>query len=407
MKSRVLATVAGIGSGLSGIVGTTATLYNSIGGVDEQSSETLVQVIYRTAGVFSAFQAFVTSNTGDVSTPVVLRKNGSDATQTVSIPAGTTGRYVDSVHSDTIVSGDALSVALRFANTTGQVYVSQLALIFQAATLTVKKHVNSGLNLNGAIIRYSPIDGQGQDAGSGEVNSQCRLTNNASWANLQIYASANNVNAATACTFRNNGADTPVVVSVPAATTGSFEDTTHSTTTTIGDLVDVKLDASASNTGSISITPFEAIEETSTNGKIHAMVLGDYWNTTSGQNPRYIAAECEDINDLEALIVQQALFPLTAQNMEINVIANPLTTSTLTMRKNGVAVNQIVSIPTTTTGWFQDATNVDRFVAADLMSMKLDASSSTGAGNLTTADINWLCAEGLAPNNFAVIFSHA
>lgn len=73
--------------------------------------------------------------------------------------------------------------------------------------------------------------------------------------------------------------------------------------------------------------------------------------------------------------------PGSASKMYISVTANDVGTSTLRLRKNSANGSQVVSIPASTTGKFQDAANFDTFLNGDLIGYQI----ITGAGgtNLT------------------------
>lgn len=76
----------------------------------------------------------------------------------------------------------------------------------------------------------------------------------------------------------------------------------------------------------------------------------------------------------------------TLSNLWINIKANSVNqTMTFTLRKNGVNVNQTVSIAANTTGTITDTTHTDAVVAADLVCLRF---TTTGTGSINPTIIS-------------------
>lgn len=87
----------------------------------------------------------------------------------------------------------------------------------------------------------------------------------------------------------------------------------------------------------------------------------------------------------------------TASKLGIMISANTIATgsgSTFTFRKNGANGNQTVSIPTSTTGYFEDTVDTDSIASGDLITSQF---SGGGTGTATSASIAIIEMMGATP----------
>lgn len=89
--------------------------------------EASAQCIIPIAGTFKNASLNINVNGSSVSVTATVRKNGSAGNQTVTIGAGSTGKFSDSTHTDAVVANDL--IALSF---------SQSATSFVAGTFTME-----------------------------------------------------------------------------------------------------------------------------------------------------------------------------------------------------------------------------------------------------------------------------
>src|SRR6185503_16392317 len=156
---------------------------------------------------------------------------------------------------------------------------------------------------------------------------------------------------ATTVGSRLNGAPGALTVSINAAATGQFEDTTHSDTVVADDLVDRYVTVgTGSGTFTASIyNDFETSDGTTQNvAGGPATILQNVTN--------YLALMGEAVNSVTTESDSQ---------QKAGVTCTLSASSTLTSRKNAGAGGQSVSITASTTGWFEDASNSDSIVATD------------------------------------------
>jgi len=89
-------------------------------------------------------------------------------------------------------------------------------------------------------------------ANATEANTQLALYDQSfTFRNLRVVVASNSISAATTLTLRDDGSDTSMTVSIPANTTGVFEDTTNHPVVAAGSLVNFKV---VGGTGGTSLT---------------------------------------------------------------------------------------------------------------------------------------------------------
>lgn len=98
-----------------------ATTYFAIVGkiVGTNATEANVQLKMRASGTLKKFRVFVSSNTHDATTTILIRKNGANGNQVVEYLTLATGQKEDLVNTDTFVDGDLISIELTTFATSG------------------------------------------------------------------------------------------------------------------------------------------------------------------------------------------------------------------------------------------------------------------------------------------------
>lgn len=190
-----------------------------------------------------------------------------------------------------------------------------------------------------------------------------------------------NDRGASSVTFRKNGADQSLAVSIGASTTGYFEDVSNSVSLTAGDKINYKLVTGAGGT-SYFIMGVGVMFEAS-GGKTIMVYTSSEMSTASASSTN----RCT-INPGTSIVSSETNTPFimrmigTARNLFICVMANArTTTTTYRVRKNSANGNGVVSVTSTATGEFEDTTNTDDFTATD--TLNLQRQTGTGTGTIT------------------------
>jgi hypothetical protein len=88
--------------------------YSSLGqGPNSANVEPGQKTRIKEAVTFSKLSIYVSASTTAGAAAAVIRKNGADGSQSVTIPAATTGWFTDATNSDTFAAGDDFSIATR------------------------------------------------------------------------------------------------------------------------------------------------------------------------------------------------------------------------------------------------------------------------------------------------------
>jgi hypothetical protein len=368
---------------------TAATEYWALGNgmLSKSATEANRQIVYRTAGTLSKLFVRLTANAATGSSTVTVRKNAADGNQTVSIGAGATGVFEDTVNTDAVASTDLLDYK-SVTGSGGALTISIMSTIFDATTNTVSRHlIADTTSLSFATIsvsRYNPLAGQGSSGVGAETSARTRIRDAGTLKNMQVYISANTSTVSTTVRSRKNGAAGNISVSIGSTATGLFEDTANTDTLAVGDDTNSEV-ATGTNAGlTLELIAFE-FETTSSNGVCVVGRPGAYLPGPSVTSYFPIGGALV-VGATEANTQVKARETFTFSDLTLLVTANTITaTSTLTFRVNGADGNQSVSIGSSATGTLSDATNTDVVAATDLVNTKI-VTGATGT-NITIRNI--------------------
>jgi hypothetical protein len=221
--------------------------------------------------------------------------------------------------------------------------------------------------------------------------------------NLRLNVSSNASATSTVITVRKNGADTALTITVPATTTGYFEDTTNSFTIASGDTLSYQIDKNDANNFQCYYMACDVLHETA---MAHLVTYGSSTKTSDGYYPScgdLISIASESADQVE----QQAPVAGTLKNLFAIVTTNTGTSTTdIYVRDNSANSIITVQVPATTTGTFEDTTNTDAVAAGDTFNYFLDETGTTNLilkclgmsiVNDATGSISYICA-GTAAN---------
>lgn len=190
--------------------------------------------------VFSHLSTYIYFNSADAAVVFKFRKNGADGNQQLSIPAGITGYYEDTVNTDSVTTGDDVATEGDASAVTGGLGVITSMIVYTVEDdtrgvtyLQFGASIAGGIGLIDSVTAYIPIAGTASSWLLSAPGTYVKVNDDYVWDNLRIYIPTNENTGATQTFYsyifgvgRGNQA-----ISVPG-TTGMFEDTTHSDTLT-------------------------------------------------------------------------------------------------------------------------------------------------------------------------------
>lgn len=332
-------------------------------GLVTAESEGLLKMRVQAAGTFSGFGVRVNVNTRGAST-YTFRKNGANGNQALSVGASATGLFQDTTNSDTVAAGDDVDYTWT-TGAGGTTYQDRPAFVYF-------EHATDAVTLLGAAdtIAYSTASTSNPLALNGtfataqtEAHVELKFWKGGTLAKLTCNVGANTRSDASTLKSRVNGANGNLSLSIPAATTGAFSDTTNSDTLADGDRANLALDIGA-GTGTLTLRNTCAAF-TSPDGYSYLMGAGQQAainaNLTRYLLLNYLVNVVTTETDTQAPVGASAV---RVSNLRVYVGTNTVTaTSTATVRLNGADTSIAVSIASSTTGEFTDTTN-EAFTAA-------------------------------------------
>lgn len=203
------------------------------------------------------------------------------------------------------------------------------------------------------------------------------------------YLTTNTTSAGGAFGLAVNGGSS-VSVSVPAATTGGFSDIGSTLSVAAGDPVAFFVTA-ATGTGSLQASGVSCAFETATQATAPTGAYGPNALSVTGNTNQFFAFPTFTTTRVttESDVYQTALESCSLSNLRVEVTANSRTaSSTFTTRKNGANGGVSVSVPTVTTGVFEDTTHSDSLVAGDTFNGCVVPGGASGSAALTFSNVS-------------------
>lgn len=347
------------------------------GSLNNVTTEAPAQTPFRSAGTISLMGIRVSANTLSGSSTLTLRKNGGNGNQTVSIGAGLTGYFEDTVNTDAVVAGDQINYQLTSGTGTSIIFRSIISL-FAATTGTVSHYrAGGGHNFTGtSATTFSNIAG-GIGFQTTEANTQTKAKTSFTLRNMALYVTSNARTSATTVRSRKNGANGNLLITIPLATTGLFEDTVNSDSLVSGDLFNTTtvlgLGVGGCNTQYISCEVFNSVSPQL------QFIAGDEPQAQNSALTRYIAVQGTN-NQATTEVSVKTNMTTVLSNLAMFVTANTLNgNTTVTIRKNSLTGYMTLTIPSTTTGYFEDTVNTDLVLPADILNTRIVTGGSSGA----------------------------
>lgn len=360
-------------------------------GLDDTTETTLQSRIYR-SGVISKFSLYVVTAPNVAPPAVTLRKNGANGNQTISVPVNTTGLFTDSSHTDTVAVGDLMTYRLPASGASNTGKVSFFSVVFTDDSNDSSRFVcsstggTSGSTFNtSSSTFYAGLVGEFNtlataDASTDIVPFQMELAGTV--ANMEVHIKTNTKSTCTA-RLRKNAANSNVVVSITANTTGRFSDTTNTEAISVGDKLDYSF-STGTGAGNMVILKFSCDFIATSGGQMCVTQTPTTQSMTTGSS---IALPLSgDINAFASSTTEPTMQVAVgricdASRMMAHITANSTTgstPSTVTFRKNATDTSLVASIPVATTGYFTDTSNTVSLVATDLINYTVKKIPSGG-----------------------------
>jgi hypothetical protein len=198
-------------------------------------TEANVQRIMRTRAVLSNFRMYVSANTA-TSANVNTRINGANGVAQISVGLGATGAFTDTTSIDIVPEGAALNYAITL--TAGaSISVSFLNCTGDGCLLMV---AGAGSAVSYTTTKYNSLVGPLQTTGPSEAAVRVKARYAALFRHLYVIATANAAVTASMVSLRSSGVS-KISVSIAAAATGTFEETTLTYRPAVNDTVNYEI----------------------------------------------------------------------------------------------------------------------------------------------------------------------
>jgi len=234
-----------------------------------------------------------------------------------------------------------------------------------------------------------------------EAAKKTRIRDSYTWARLYVRVTLNTRTADCPVISRINGINGNQTITIPALTTGVFEDNVNSDNIVNDDLVNWRLSVPSGGSNlyisvvSSFLTSVSNVTISQANSPNELQVFGITRYYTVLGVVQQVAAEV----DTQQLLRQAS----TLSNLRAYIKTNNLDgASTLRLRVNGADVNQVLDIGAATTGEFEDAVNTDDVVSGNRINYAVVTGGTAGVLGTTIIHIKsaapnrWLgCAKSL------------
>lgn len=376
-------------SGLSSVIsyGDNSTQFTALGGtLVNHTIEARSQATFNTAGgTFSNGGVYVVANDVTLASTVRLRVNAVNANPNISITASTTGLFTDFTNTSTISATDKVCWSVVIPSVAGAhaVDISTIFCQFASATNTYQKFISGSRNsptYGDTAVNYCNL-GDEFNFGTTEATVQNKFRSVGTISNGLCFLATNTRTTDMTIKSRINGVDGTIAVTITASTTGLFQDTTHSDTIAVGDLVNMSIQGVAgSGSGVFTLL---GMEYSTTTGKselfANSNVARTYNASTTYFFPTTGSALTSALGTTEAQLQCKAGFASTVSNLKINVTANlAATDDTFDFRINGVSSALTVPVTALTTGLFEDTTHTASVIINDLINYRLVVGITAG-----------------------------
>lgn len=254
-----------VGRGRNTHATASATRYgNFVGGITTNSTEGLSRIRMGKSGRFRKFAVFISANPRTTDTIVRLRVNAIDTSIMVTIPAGVSGWFYDTVDEERVDIGDQVGLGVTTgAGTEGiQFEINSMEFVSddRFSTMIYSTTPTGNTTVNGLSTLYAPISGNANSfSESGAVNIRSKIRNKSIFSNLEILITTATIDGTVTVRFLKNGANGNQVISVPPNTSGRFVDDSYTDIIDANDLVEYTVhNSSTTTTNSVQLRSIQS-----------------------------------------------------------------------------------------------------------------------------------------------------
>jgi hypothetical protein len=344
---------------------------------DEASAETP----FFEPGKLSYMSLIVWSNGSGATSNPLSRKNGANGNMNVSIPAGATGTFVDSVNSDTVANGD---VACCFLDRGGgsPIQFGQVSVYYETDSGVIVNKVGVMGSQNSATgTGYVGFIGDLTTVSDNTAGTTPRITVAGTVKNFHAYSNSNTRTKSSTIRPRYNGANGNLVVTFNAGTSGLRTDTVNSDTLAINDNFNYQR---VTNTGSGTFTLRTAgceIHYPANEANLFSCDNGGI-SVTATTARFMVPAGSFAFNGSENVARLRLFGSGKLSDFYYNVLTNTATaTSTIDVRINSASTAISDALLTTVTGTRSDTVDTATFADSDFLNYRYI--KSTGSGTVT------------------------
>lgn len=359
------------------------------GGLNRNTDEAPVQIVFHSPGSLSNFLVNVISNDLNGSTTVRVRINSANGNQSITIPSSTTGIFEDETNIDVLADGDLVAYQSVTGGTLGNIDMTPIRCLLLTDEDTVTRMAATGTTTFSAAstTTYEVLCGA-QGPATVENDAKCRQRKPGTYKNFATYVLENGRSTTTTTRFRLNGANTTLAIAIGAGLTGMFEDITGTVAVVSGD------DANFSTTTGTGVGDFKI--QTMQVDLVSADFTGIYIAGNTLFTPKaegttsyfpLMGTLSADSNESDAQVrsgfIQADYLELTVKVTQNNVD----NASTFNVRKNGANGNLSISIPANTTGVFTDTSEtLDSAYPDDEVNLRLVIGAGVGGDTMTLSN---------------------
>lgn len=202
---------------------------------------------------------FISGNTRTTSTVFTANLNDVATSMSVTVPAGGTGWFYDTVNEDRMMLGnDGYALAITTgAGTEGiQIETQTIEMVSEDrfGYMIWTQTPSGSITISGSSTLYTPLSGNGQSFSGSTDAIRTKLSNDQIFSGLEVNITTASVDGAVTVRFRKNGVNGNQIISIPANTTGRFVDDSNTDVCVKNDLVEYSVNnSSATSANSIQI----------------------------------------------------------------------------------------------------------------------------------------------------------
>ena len=228
--------------------------------------------------------------------------------------------------------------------------------------------------------RYFPCPGHSHLGTATEADVQTLIRDTYTLGAFFVRVYSNGRNGDSTGRSRVNTANGAHSVSIPASTSGAFEDTANTNSLVTTDLLAAVIEITGSS-GSVLISGIAFVLTASTNSTILAGSGATANNVSAGQTSDFYIAGVNSGSTTEANSQVTIRNTLTLAFMRIYVSTNTINTGTTTYKSriDGADGSQSLSIGFGATGSFEDTTNSDVIANGSKLTYRIVTSGASGA----------------------------